>query len=159
MLDSLRQDKDALDALDEKLFLLWGDLREKKLQLQMSKSLQSSKTNADTDDTPMRLPKRSIFGDEPPSDSDEENNSKSCTKSNTKSTALAERDPNIPLQKKTDSKDSADTGLKVQVQNRAFTCCIQEYGVKVPTEVESNWNAGAGMEWKRAFKMFGTMIC
>ncbi|KAI0012754.1 hypothetical protein F4779DRAFT_531254 [Xylariaceae sp. FL0662B] len=45
------------------------------------------------------------------------------------------------------------------VSNKPFTCCIRQYGVKVPESNPRRANAGDGKRWQRMFGLFGTRIC
>lgn len=45
-----------------------------------------------------------------------------------------------------------------EVQNKGFTCCIKQYGVKVDEDDPRKANAGDGKRWQRLFGLFGTMI-
>lgn len=42
------------------------------------------------------------------------------------------------------------------VSNRPFSCCIQQYGIKVDEPNPTNANAGQGKRWDRVFALFGT---
>ncbi|KAI1655599.1 hypothetical protein F4813DRAFT_366624 [Daldinia decipiens] len=44
------------------------------------------------------------------------------------------------------------------VSNKPFTCCIRQYGVKLPESDPRKANAGKGKRWERVFGMFGTKI-
>ncbi|KAI8966165.1 hypothetical protein F5Y11DRAFT_310633 [Daldinia sp. FL1419] len=44
------------------------------------------------------------------------------------------------------------------VSNKPFTCCIRQYGVRVPEEDPKKADAGKGKRWERVFAMFGTKI-
>jgi protection of telomeres protein 1 len=44
------------------------------------------------------------------------------------------------------------------VSNKAFTCCIKQYGVKIKEDEPSKANAGNGTRWTRMFGLFGTNI-
>jgi hypothetical protein len=47
---------------------------------------------------------------------------------------------------------------KMQLTNRPFSCCIQQYGVKVTESDPTKASAGNGKRWQRMFGLFGTMI-
>ncbi|KAF5238082.1 hypothetical protein FANTH_10476 [Fusarium anthophilum] len=47
---------------------------------------------------------------------------------------------------------------KAQLTNRAFPCCIKQYGIKVAEPEPSQANAGNGKRWQRMFQLFGAMI-
>ena len=44
------------------------------------------------------------------------------------------------------------------VSNKAFTCCIKQYGAMVNEDNPSKANAGNGKKWKRMFALYGTQI-
>ncbi|KAL2753904.1 hypothetical protein ACRALDRAFT_2028444 [Sodiomyces alcalophilus JCM 7366] len=50
----------------------------------------------------------------------------------------------------------SDTGRAVS--NRPFSCCIQQYGIKVDEPNPTNANAGEGKRWERVFALFGTKV-
>ncbi|KAI2623122.1 hypothetical protein GGR54DRAFT_596672 [Hypoxylon sp. NC1633] len=52
-----------------------------------------------------------------------------------------------------------DNSKQSKLSNKPFTCCIQQYGVKIPEENPRKANAGEGMRWERVFGLFGTKIC
>ncbi|KAM0558520.1 hypothetical protein ACHAPJ_004715 [Fusarium lateritium] len=104
---NLRQDKQTLTALREKMWLLWGDLEEKKMAAQ-----EAAKKG------------------QPPSDSDDEDQ----------------------------QRPETTTSSKAQLSNRAFPCCIQQYGIKVPELNPSKADAGDGKRWQRMFRLFGARI-
>ncbi|KAF4452017.1 Protection of telomeres protein 1 [Fusarium austroafricanum] len=104
---NLRQDREALAALRDKMFTLWGNLEEKKVAAQ--EAARKGK---------------------PPADSDDED------------------------QQQPETKESD----KTQLTNRAFPCCIQQYGIKVAESDPSKANAGKGKRWQRMFRLFGAMI-
>ncbi|KAG5748272.1 hypothetical protein H9Q69_010179 [Fusarium xylarioides] len=47
---------------------------------------------------------------------------------------------------------------KTQLTNRAFPCCIKQYGIKVAEPEPSQANAGNGKRWQRMFQLFGARI-
>jgi len=104
---NLRQDKEALSILREKMFTLWGNLEEKKMAAQ-----------------------EAARKGEPPADSDDENGQVG---------------------------GNSESG-KMQLTNRPFPCCIQQYGVKVSESDPARASAGNGKRWQRMFRLFGTMI-
>ncbi|KAJ4250520.1 hypothetical protein NW762_011774 [Fusarium torreyae] len=104
---NMRQDKEALTALREKMWLLWGNLEEEKLAAQ-----EAAKKG------------------QPPCDSDGE-------------------DQQHP--------ETTKSG-KAQLSNRAFPCCIQQYGIKVTEPAPSKADAGDGKRWQRMFRLFGVRI-
>ncbi|KAF4338171.1 protection of telomeres 1 [Fusarium beomiforme] len=104
---NLRQDKQALGILRDKMFTLWGNLEERKVAAQEA----ARKGN-------------------PPVDSDDE----------------GQQQPEI--------KQSG----KTQLTNRAFPCCVKQYGIKVAEVDPSKANAGNGKRWQRMYQLFGARI-
>ncbi|KAF5025898.1 hypothetical protein F66182_2017 [Fusarium sp. NRRL 66182] len=104
---NLRGDEETLTKLREKMFLLWGNLEEKKEAAQ-----------------------EAARKGQPPCDSDDED------------------------QERPESVGSR----KIQLTNRPFSCCIQQYGIKVAEPDPAKANAGEGKRWQRMFRLFGTMI-
>ncbi|KAF9773734.1 hypothetical protein IL306_008431 [Fusarium sp. DS 682] len=104
---NLRQNKQALGTLRDKMFTLWGNLEEKKAAAQ--EAARKGK---------------------PPVDSDDE----------------GQQQPGI--------KQSG----KTQLTNRAFPCCVKQYGIKVAESDPSKANAGDGKRWQRMFQLFGSRI-
>lgn len=45
------------------------------------------------------------------------------------------------------------------VSNRPFSCCVRQYGVRVPESEEAKADAGDGKRWQRMYSLFGTRIC
>lgn len=56
-----------------------------------------------------------------------------------------------------EGKQTSSAGLVIK--NKAFTCCIKQYGVKVDENDARLANAGDGKRWERRFGLFGTQIC
>jgi protection of telomeres protein 1 len=167
-LSSLRQNKEKLDELREVLFTLWGDLEEKKseyLKTQSCKKVKATQREAEKglktekSKTPSARP-----GDDLPPDSDEENGpSDQRAQRLLSKPALSERNVNIGGETRvpntlSDKQDPESTILSLPVTNKAFTCCIQQYGIKVPEKSSVRADAGDGMRWKRMFGLFGTSI-
>lgn len=103
-------------------------------------------------------------GDDLPPNSDEENEP-SDQRPNRISLkpALSERSANIGKAIQvpnalSDNQDPDSAILSLPVVNKAFTCCIQQYGIKVPEKSSARADAGDGMRWKRMFGLFGTSI-
>ncbi|KAG7127840.1 Protection of telomeres protein 1 like [Verticillium longisporum] len=55
-----------------------------------------------------------------------------------------------------DAHGSPNPGLAAQ--NRPFSCCVRQYGVRVPEEDPQKANAGEGKRWERAYGLFGTKV-
>ncbi|KAL9471524.1 hypothetical protein ACSS6W_009465 [Trichoderma asperelloides] len=77
--------------------------------------------------------------------------------------ALANRDSNRPPLHSSDDESIApqkqDMELRSsQISNRPFSCCIRQYGVKVPEQDPAKADAGEGKRWQRMFGLFGTRI-
>lgn len=45
-----------------------------------------------------------------------------------------------------------------QTSNKPFTCCLQQYGIKVKARNAQEANAGENWKWERVFSLFGTKI-
>lgn len=45
-----------------------------------------------------------------------------------------------------------------KVSNKPFTCCLRQYGVKVPESDARMCDAGRGKRYQRLFGLFGTTI-
>ena len=94
----------------------------------------------------------------PDADSDAENEpSQAKSRKNSKSSALAERDVNISISRLV-SGDVEKSKINLEPKNKAFTCCIKQYGVKVDEKDPAKANAGNGKRWQRMFGLFGTQI-
>ena len=154
---SLRDNSRLLAELKEQLFKLWGDLEEKKSAMLPKKSAKSKKVPPPSSfDSIASSPPRKA-GAQPDADSDVENessNPRSGKKTST-SSVLQERDSNI-VSAITSTDTKADAALAPK--NKAFTCCIKQYGVKVDEEDPAKANAGEGQRWQRMFGLFGTQI-
>lgn len=44
------------------------------------------------------------------------------------------------------------------INNRAFSCCVREYGIQKAEDDPEKANAGDGRRWQRVFGLFGTKI-
>ena len=148
--------------MKEQLCVLWGDLEEQKSALARTEDPNTHiSTSMESKSSPP--PSSRKPGDQPPMDSDDDADVKRRQGKKTKpiplhSTALSERDPNVvaKLQQNIDVDTTSPT--EVQVKNKAFTCCIKQYGAKVNEKDPSLANAGNGKRWERKFKLFGTQI-
>jgi protection-of-telomeres protein 1 len=101
----------------------------------------TSLETASSASSPNRLP-----GDQPPVDSDDEDQRK-------EQKALKERDLNMGP-----NEPATKLSAEIPVKNKAFTCCIKQYGIKVGEDEPSMANAGNGKRWERRFGLFGTQI-
>lgn len=77
--------------------------------------------------------------------------------------ALANRDSNQPPSHSSDEESTAPQKQEIelrssQISNLPFSCCIRQYGVKVPEEDPAKADAGEGKRWQRMFGLFGTRI-
>ncbi|KAH6723885.1 hypothetical protein BKA61DRAFT_587294 [Leptodontidium sp. MPI-SDFR-AT-0119] len=139
---NLRKDSDLLARLKEQLFKLWGDLEEQKSELLR---LRSKKVHSPPPSS-FELSTRSLpqkIGQQPDVDSDSENE-------------LPVSKPSKDCPEKSIGNDSEHGMLKPR--NKAFTCCIQQYGVKAVEEDPAKADAGEGRRWQRVFALFGTNI-
>jgi hypothetical protein len=94
-------------------------------------------------------------GGQPSVDSDDENRP-SLKKADTKvpkGPALKERDLNTSL-----NGNALKPEEQPVIHNKAFTCCIKQYGVKVNEKDPNKANAGEGKRWERKFGLFGVVI-
>jgi hypothetical protein len=145
--------------LKEQLFKLWGDLEEKKSAMLPKKSAKSKKAPPPSSFDSIASSPPQKAGAQPDADSDVENessNPRSGNKISTPSVVLQERDSNI-IATITSTNVKVDADLVVP-KNKAFTCCIRQYGVKVDEEDPAKANAGEGQRWQRMFGLFGTQI-
>ncbi|KAK2602072.1 hypothetical protein N8I77_008639 [Diaporthe amygdali] len=104
--------EETLGSLREQMFKLWGDLEERKVDLEARKREQRDR----------------ILQNMPPPSSGAEEEA---------------------------AAHSAGLG---QISNKPFTCCVQQYGVKVEAEEGEEDNAGEGKKWQRMYGLFGTKI-
>ncbi|GJN74547.1 hypothetical protein PLICBS_008638 [Purpureocillium lilacinum] len=57
-----------------------------------------------------------------------------------------------------DSDDESTPNATSKVSNRPFSCCVQEYGIKMPESDPAKANASDSKRWERMYKLFGTKI-
>ncbi|KXJ93066.1 hypothetical protein Micbo1qcDRAFT_232697 [Microdochium bolleyi] len=57
-----------------------------------------------------------------------------------------------------DLSEAATTIAKTKLSNTPFTCCIRQYGARVPEDDQSKADAGPDRRWQRLFGLFGTRI-
>jgi protection-of-telomeres protein 1 len=155
--NSLRGDQDALRELKEQLCILWGNLEEHKSALLKKQSLATRKSPPPPSPAPESSDPYPFqkAGEQPNADSDDENEP---SKSNPLSAASG-RQALAELEVHNNSSVSRETSLPIEpVKNKAFTCCITQYGAKVNEDDPSKANAGFGKKWKRMFGLFGTQI-
>ena len=157
-----------LQNVKETLFKLWGDLEEQKSAMLLQtasrakskrgKVLPESSAPIDLSSDDESTDPRQRINRLPPDNSDEENEGMSRPKPNLKSkkSALAERDVNLRGNK--EGEEIKVELLKIKPKNKAFECCIKQYGIRVSEEDPEKADAGEGKRWQRVFGLFGTLI-
>ncbi|KFY16358.1 hypothetical protein V492_01400 [Pseudogymnoascus sp. VKM F-4246] len=182
---NLHTTPDVLAAIREKLFVLWGDLEERKSaylnsaegKTLLSRSLESPSLSRDV--SPPKIPQKRITkaGEQPPDSDDEMSEPEPPTKK-----TIVDRDPNSLENIKKASPKEAGARLAAKLreigekaQNKPFPGCIREYGVKVKIEApavdEENEDdeddedqsqrtekPAVATKWERKFGLFGTII-
>ncbi len=145
----LKKDKVLLEKVREQLFKLWGDLEERKAEsLSPLPTAQDDPSSSFASDFSDQVPK---VGAQPDVDSDLEGEVLDA--------GSGKRQPSVEevvASSGEGGKGEKDKGLKVK--NKAFICCIKQYGVKVREEERGKMNAGEGWRWQRMFGLFGTTI-
>lgn len=142
--------------LKDQLFNLWGELEETKSaelgqDARETKHFRPSSASSILSSPPQR------YGQQPDADSDDEmvDNERAddeMVDDDSTPRALEERDPNNQM------KNDNITAMKIEPKNKAFTCCIKQYGIKVEENDPTKANAGNGQRWERRFGLFGTKI-
>jgi protection-of-telomeres protein 1 len=133
--------------LKEKLCILWGDLEEQKSALLPPDSTSVNPLLDEPSSSPI------LKADQLPMDSDDEENityRKAFTLAG--GPAPKEQDTNTP------TTGNAIDPLHPPTRNKAFTCCIKQYGVKEKERDPRKANAGKGKRWVRKFGMFGVTV-
>lgn len=145
--------------MKEQLFKLWGDLEEKKsaaLKQQLAKekiTLPPLSSFESAQSTPPPRP-----GQQPDADSDTESQP-SISKPRSKPSSLFLTEPHVKITEPVGGDEgSSETDVGLAPNNKAFTCCIKQYGVKVDEGDRSKANAGEGQRWQRMFALFGTQV-
>jgi protection-of-telomeres protein 1 len=113
-----------------------------------------------------RMPRTSAKpGDGLPPDSDDDvpPSYQQDNKGISKPAAPSERHPNIgskpqPAHQGDNEKQTISKVTDLTISNKGFTCCIRQYGVKVPEDSPARADAGPGLRWERVYGMFGTRI-
>ncbi|KAL2075292.1 hypothetical protein VTL71DRAFT_235 [Oculimacula yallundae] len=150
---NLRKDSDLLARLKEQLFKLWGDLEEQKSASLTAKSKKVDTPPPSSFDSSMKtLPK---IGQQPDLDSDSESEV-SLTKASKSLSINGKKESRGLVPPGVAPIDHEDATLKPR--NKAFTCCIQQYGVKISEDDAAKADAGEGRRWQRVFGLFGTNI-
>jgi protection-of-telomeres protein 1 len=154
---SLRQNSNLLAKLKEQLFKLWGDLEEQK-----SAYLNKHRTNVEAKKANPTTPFSTLLssppqkaGTQPDPDSDIENEqAKPTSKKEGTASILSEHETNtLTLQ-----EEGKCPTTKILASNKAFTCCIKQYGVLIHEDDPEKANAGNGKRWQRKFGLFDTFI-
>ncbi len=151
-----------MGELKEQLFKLWGDLEEQKTAMiarQSTKEKSIAPPSSFGTEFSASPPRRKA-GDMP-DDSDSENES-IASKSSThksKATVLKERGSNAGTSMKiVEGLGDPKTDMTLVPRNKAFTCCIKQYGVQVQEDDPAKASAGSGKRWQRMFSLFGANI-
>lgn len=183
---NLHATPDVLAAVREKLFVLWGDLEERKSaylnsaegKILLPRSLETPILSRDVSPASMPPQKRISHPGEQPPDSDDE----MPVIEPPPKKAPVERDPNSleTIKKATPKEAAARLAAKLreigdQAQNKPFPGCIREYGIKVKVEEPALYEENEDNEdeedqsqpaeriviatkWERKFGLFGTTI-
>jgi protection-of-telomeres protein 1 len=126
---------------------------------------------------PIRVPRRSI--NDPPPDSDDENDALPVKGKFLPESAMSRHEElsdnnrnsingvivksNGKVESKhlsmAQAKKELDKAIEsLPVTNKGFSCCIQQYGVKVSEINDDLADAGEGVRWQRMYGLFGTII-
>ncbi|KFY00333.1 hypothetical protein O988_03371 [Pseudogymnoascus sp. VKM F-3808] len=183
---NLHATPDVLAAVREKLFVLWGDLEERKSaylnsaegKIVLPRSLETPSLSRGVSPAPTVPQKRISHPGEQPPDSDDE----MPVVEPPPKKAPVERDPNSleNIKKATPKEAAARLAAKLreigdQAQNKPFPGCIREYGIKVKVEEPALYESNEDNEdeedqsqptektviatkWERKFGLFGTTI-
>lgn len=158
---SLRADQKLLSQVKEQLFKLWGDLEEQKSEKlrQQSKGKMDVPPSSIESEFPVLEPTRKA-GEMPDADSDSENERSYSNSSKKKSnnSVLTERDSNISTSGVGLASNLDTSDAKFAPKNKAFTCCIKQYGVKVDEDDPAKADAGGEHRWQRMFGLCNTQI-
>jgi len=154
--NSLRGNPLLLARLKEQLFRLWGDLEEQKsaqLQLESSRDKANMAPPPSSFESIPSSPPRKA-GQQPDIDSDAENEPlPNLPMGKSKVPTVAEHDGNTASMKSPELPRTENTP-----RNKAFTCCIKQYGIMVDEDDPEKANAGKGKRWQRRFALFDTFI-
>jgi protection of telomeres protein 1 len=134
------------------------------MKIRAAEALEASPSSAGTEPE-SRMPRTPAKpGDDLPPDSDDD--APPCQQNNkgiSNPATLSERYPNI--QSKLQPVDLGDKGKQaiskvtdLTISNKGFTCCIRQYGIKIPENSATRANAGHGLRWERVYGLFGTRI-
>ncbi|KAL3417691.1 Protection of telomeres protein 1 [Phlyctema vagabunda] len=151
---NLRQDPSLLSQIREKLCILWGDLEEQKLaNLPEDNSRKALSPPSSSINSSVPSPPSYRYRQNPDPDSDVEEEYQRRLKDNVKRHADEERPLNSVL-----LEGPQVTEKQFNVKNKAFTCCIKQYGVKVVEPDVTKATAGNEQRWERMFGLHGTQI-
>jgi protection-of-telomeres protein 1 len=139
---SLRRNSDQLQEVKTKLFCLWGDLEEQKSSLAKTRTPEPTSTA----DDPSSSPEPYQPGDQPPIDSDDEDEQHSPPRE------LGSNKPSA------EDPTATSSPTELTIKNKPFTCCIRQYGVKIDEPDPAKATAGNGKRWERQFGLFGVRI-
>jgi protection-of-telomeres protein 1 len=151
----MRENPQLLQDLRDQLFHLWGDLEERIAAKLPPETKDDAPTLTMESLSPASSPVQGA-GDQPDVD-DSDNDEADISPRAPKSSAHDEFDQSLVDPVSTHAADSKDL-FKLAPKNKPFTCCIQQYGVKIPEKDRSKANAGDGKRWQRMFGIFGTTI-
>ncbi|CAK7211444.1 hypothetical protein SBRCBS47491_001128 [Sporothrix bragantina] len=183
----LHKDSKALGALREKLFLLWGNLQEKKLaaaklakdrtkaaheakqkQAKLDEAQQAAQEKAKNREEQARervaVNKASLSQYPPPVHDDSEDDI-DLDEASTAKSIEAQQKQKQQQQQQNKQKSAEQPEKPTHLSSRPFVCCLQQYGV-LETVVDSDSNhSGSGEHdgrpkkvWRQTFGMFGTTI-
>lgn len=150
---SLRQDPILLSKVKEQLFKLWGDLEERKTMVMQQKVFRKEPLSS-VESNQVSSPLTTNIGSQPDPDSGTE----------------MEKEESQQLKKLSSysdqTKNFANNFMPVDhfnypnlvISNKAFICCIQQYGIEIPEEDPMKSDAGPGKRWQRHYGLFGTKI-
>ncbi|RKF58981.1 putative telomere-binding alpha subunit central domain-containing protein [Erysiphe neolycopersici] len=160
----LRTNQDLLVKVKEQLFKLWGDLEEQKSVL-IQKPAEGSRNelpSSSIDSETSSLSSNVNIGIQP--DLDSENEISNQNLQFDKEAPTSHVKPGYITNSFHAKSDVAETldlsrlSTKITPSNKAFKCCIQQYGVKVPENDVSKADAGNHQRWQRLYGLFGTII-
>lgn len=151
-----------MNELREKLCILWGDLEEHKstqtalIRQQLGTDNNQTPTSSLDTTTSVSLIRRA--GDQPDLDSDIEND---YQESKRKERSLPLRDSAAKVDSTSRPKTPSDQTMSHNgsgIKNKAFSCCIKQYGIKVSANNSTEVTAKNSKNWERKFGLFGTQI-
>ncbi|RKF54745.1 Protection of telomeres protein 1 [Golovinomyces cichoracearum] len=146
---NLRENSDLLLKVQQQLFQLWGDLEEQKLKNLQEIALSFHLQNTDVGDQP-----------DPDSDNEKEKSNYRLNKTRIPPSDQIRQDSQSvsPNDEFATILEGREARTNTHLNNIAFTCCIQQFGVKVFEDDPTQANAGHRKRWQRMFGLFGTKI-